>query len=481
MQIMPKNLKIYSKCATLLFLIAFLVFGNFTISKAQITTPSTTPSPILEKKLVFSEINWSGSNKSSDDEWLELFNNSDIDLNLEGFSIQGVLSASKFLNLKGIVKNKEYFLISKFSNEDSKSNLNIIPDLIEPKLSISNSKLDLKLFENGSLIDEINTNNQKPFAGSLSPNSSMERIDYQKDGNDPSNWKTSNSRQNLKGFETQTCNLDFATPKANFNENNSNIVCKINGTFDLFSDESAFEAKEIEKEIINFESNEICNTKNFCKIEIPIKLISGNNLVLKSLFGTKDSTDEFQKVLVNKSNFNSENIYNLVFSIDGDSSKDLGIKIILNKNTKVEIGKAKFYESEKVLNKTFVSKKNLNWQNIIKLNSKTSAQGFNGQILDILESKSRLSKGKYSLSYRIKKVENFNTADDLINISGFDERGNRLFESVIDENDLKYNESKSISISYDLKSFQKIRIIIEYYGNHSGAQADIEFGGIILQ
>lgn len=185
-----------------IFYIIFFIFVVFCFSKVYAAS---------QYDVVFSEVMWPGSSTSSSDEWIELYNNSSQNIDLSGWQITKFGDDGEDLMLtipSGIIPAKGYFLISnnnkdyKFTNGESI--LNIEPDYINSDVSLSNSKLQLKLYDSNwndrrALIDMAgNSGNPTNFAGSNStPKASMGRINITSDGTIKTNWITSNTQKNL--------------------------------------------------------------------------------------------------------------------------------------------------------------------------------------------------------------------------------------------------------------------------------------------
>ena len=136
--------------------------------------------------VVINEIAWMGTKQSYNNEWLELYNNTNRDLNLEGWKI---ISKNKKLSitLKGAIPKKGFFILER--GDDS-----TIPDIkanLLYKGALSNKGEDLILLGNkGEIIDEVNC---LPgwFAGNNNTKQTMERKDPSKEGNNPQNWQSS--------------------------------------------------------------------------------------------------------------------------------------------------------------------------------------------------------------------------------------------------------------------------------------------------
>ena len=173
---------------------ALLIFGFWT-STAQ-----------AESNLVIGEINWAGSSLSTADEWLELWNLGDAELNLAGFTLTGASTAPAIvLGSTDIVQPHSVFLISNYQTGDEKSELTIASQLVTSTLALSNEKMDLRLVDpTGTLVDQAG-DGQAPLAGSTGEQKlSMLRIAPTTSGDQRDGWASVTS---TPGF----LDLPFAT------------------------------------------------------------------------------------------------------------------------------------------------------------------------------------------------------------------------------------------------------------------------------
>lgn len=143
----------------LIFLIFFLFLGYF--SKA---------SAINQYDVLINEIAWMGSTNSANDEWIELYNNTNNNIDLSGWTLKSADEKLK-INLNGIITEKGFYLLER---TDNSSVSNIIADLIY-KGALNNSGIDLALYDNSNnLIDKINCS-MGWLAGDNTTKKTMER------------------------------------------------------------------------------------------------------------------------------------------------------------------------------------------------------------------------------------------------------------------------------------------------------------------
>ena len=157
---------------------------KLSISFLAILLPATITA--TSSGVVINEIAWMGTEASYNDEWIELYNGSSFDLELDGWKLIAE-DGSPAINLSGKITAKGFFLLERTDNET-------LPD-IEANLiykgSLSNTGERLKLLaENGEVVDEIDCSSEW-FAGNNKEKTTMERKDPLVIGNDPQNWQTS--------------------------------------------------------------------------------------------------------------------------------------------------------------------------------------------------------------------------------------------------------------------------------------------------
>lgn len=174
------------------------------------------------KALAITEINWGGSSFSSYDEWIEIQNISEQTIDLSQYVLRGLKSNNQDIQLTGMLKPKEYFLIARYDNHNKNTALTVSPD-IATSITIHNTGFKISLIQqmqnNEKIIDEVDTISVGPFAGLNSNNfgkASMERIDPYLPGNMATNWQTAKSSINLRPKQKLQNEfvLDLGSPKA---------------------------------------------------------------------------------------------------------------------------------------------------------------------------------------------------------------------------------------------------------------------------
>lgn len=159
------------------------------------------------KAVVVSEIAWMGTKASSRDEWIELYNNSESQIDItswvlkttdEGFSVM----------LAGIIPAKSFYLIERNDDEVVKDvNADLVANFGN---GFSNTGERVELYDSsGQLVDFVDAGGGWP-QGKASPDyKTMERIDVNKPGV-LENWKT-NDGLTIKGIDAED-NLIQGTP-----------------------------------------------------------------------------------------------------------------------------------------------------------------------------------------------------------------------------------------------------------------------------
>ncbi|MBU0614254.1 lamin tail domain-containing protein [Patescibacteria group bacterium] len=124
-----------------------------------------------------SEINWAGSELSSADEWIELYNPNGEGVDIGGWILTGAATSGNALSLEvgTTINANDVLLISNYPKDHENTTLLIEPDLVTSSLSLPNSNLDIMLTDpNGLVVDTASTDSSPDF-GSTDPRASMQR------------------------------------------------------------------------------------------------------------------------------------------------------------------------------------------------------------------------------------------------------------------------------------------------------------------
>ncbi|MCX6759009.1 MAG: lamin tail domain-containing protein [Candidatus Nealsonbacteria bacterium] len=136
--------------------------------------------------VVINELAWMGTNISANDEWIELYNNTESPINLDNWQLVSQDGTPK-INLSGTIPANGFYLLER---TDDTTVPNVPADQIYTG-ALGNSGETLELYDNfGNLIDRVDDSSGWS-AGDNSTKQIMERKNPQFEGSDPNNWQTS--------------------------------------------------------------------------------------------------------------------------------------------------------------------------------------------------------------------------------------------------------------------------------------------------
>lgn len=174
------------------------IFQKFLLCLALFTSP-------LSGQVIINEIAWMGTNASTTDEWIELYNNSASTIDLSGWRLTA-FDGTPSIDLTGIIGVHDFFLLERTSD-------NTISDIIANMIYtgvLGNKGEHLQLFNDKTIIvDEINCSSGW-FAGDNSLKLSMERINPLLSGSKSENW--GNNNQLLTAGHDSKDSLIMGTP-----------------------------------------------------------------------------------------------------------------------------------------------------------------------------------------------------------------------------------------------------------------------------
>lgn len=155
--------------------------------------------------IIINEIMWMGSGKSKSDEWIELRNMTDREIDLTDFVIMKYDSTSTYAPMVTLpvakIGARGYFLIANYAPGDEQSQLKdtVIPDFVTTGMDLSDTHLQLLLTDNlGNPLDTAWDYDNDLSAGegeglldeTAGKYYSMERTSIPGKGDDPLNWYT---------------------------------------------------------------------------------------------------------------------------------------------------------------------------------------------------------------------------------------------------------------------------------------------------
>ena len=174
--------------------------------------------------IIINELMWMGSSTSGSDEWIELRNMTDAEIDLSNCQLTKKLSSSGLETLMleipngDMISTEGLYLISNYSHDDASSNLNIEPDLVNTAVGLNNSKLQIKLYcggdwdNGGILVDTADDGIGSPLSGEYTSDSvwkSMTRKNIPGSGELADNWCVASTFVNWDAGR-----LEFGTPGA---------------------------------------------------------------------------------------------------------------------------------------------------------------------------------------------------------------------------------------------------------------------------
>ncbi|MEW6755522.1 MAG: lamin tail domain-containing protein [Candidatus Latescibacterota bacterium] len=148
--------------------------------------------------VVFSELMWMGSTASSADEWIELYNRGDREVDLTGWTITRLTAEGEQVMLQvsaGKVAAGAVFLIANYAARDANSLLAVQADLVDAAIALPNTKLQLRLYDGdpaagGRLADVADDGTGAPAAGDGQLKQAMVRVAFDRDGSQREAWAT---------------------------------------------------------------------------------------------------------------------------------------------------------------------------------------------------------------------------------------------------------------------------------------------------
>ncbi len=163
--------------------------------------------------IVINEINWGGSRLSTSDEWLELRNMRDIEIDIGGWTLEnlgGSASASATITVPQgkVIPAKGYFLIANAATISSK--INVTPDVITTAISLLDTGEEIRLRSISGVVIDIANRTGAWFRGSKTPvYKSMERKDPPANGADVVNWQDASTHT---GMDASGSIDEYGTP-----------------------------------------------------------------------------------------------------------------------------------------------------------------------------------------------------------------------------------------------------------------------------
>ncbi len=213
-----------------------VITGNSLSTANYAVSPSPSPSPSPTPRVVINEIMWMGSvstaSASTADEWIELRNMTDREIDLSNWKVDGAASDASLLIPSGkAIPANGYFLISNYDRADSSSALNVDSNWVTKAVRFNNS-----YSQNGAVLlkdQEDHLVDQTPPASTSAwpagvnndQKRSMERNDSPGDGSQVSSWHSCSDPACNDGIYWKTAEGDnYGTPgSANHSANDPTL------------------------------------------------------------------------------------------------------------------------------------------------------------------------------------------------------------------------------------------------------------------
>ena len=147
------------------------------------SAPTTKSVEVSSMPVVINEVAWSGTTASPHDEWIELHNRTNYDINLNGWVLYSQTDNTPYINLSGSILSKGYYLLER-------TNDNTVSDILADQIytgGLENSGENLILSCVSTTIDQTPSGG---WPGGLGNPFylSMERYDFDTPGSDTTNW-----------------------------------------------------------------------------------------------------------------------------------------------------------------------------------------------------------------------------------------------------------------------------------------------------
>jgi len=137
---------------------------------------------LLENEVAINEIAWMGTQTDFNHQWIELYNNTEGEINLSGWKL--IVKDNFEIALTGKIPGQGFYLLENNESATSEDANQIYIG------SLAGTGGVLELYDQfGNLVDRAYCSNRW-FAGDKDSKTSMERINPQEDGSDVDNWTT---------------------------------------------------------------------------------------------------------------------------------------------------------------------------------------------------------------------------------------------------------------------------------------------------
>ncbi|NDI34497.1 phospholipase D-like domain-containing protein [Chengkuizengella sediminis] len=185
-----------------------------------------------EGDVVINEIAWMGTNISSNDEWIELYNNTNSPISLDGWSLNAI-DGTPSIQLSGTIAANDYLLLER---TDDFTVPNITADIIYTG-ALSNTRENLELRdEKNNLVDVVDD----WYAGDNNTKTTMERINSNS-ASIASNWSNSSVTYTVGYGTPNQLNSVIESIGCNTNDERLNNVSNEAGAINVYFNKCALE------------------------------------------------------------------------------------------------------------------------------------------------------------------------------------------------------------------------------------------------
>lgn len=152
------------------------------------TATSTEPEIIDGPPIVINEIAWMGTKAQANDEWIELYNKTNSDIDLAGWALES--RNQKFsVALEGVIPAKKYFLLERTATTTTDQLENMVYSSHKGVLVDSGPEANLYLKQGTTTVDHIDFGYWL-FANQKEERRSLERVSPYATSTNSYNWKT---------------------------------------------------------------------------------------------------------------------------------------------------------------------------------------------------------------------------------------------------------------------------------------------------
>ena len=158
-------------------------------SDAKQSTSALLSSALKTGRVAISEIAWAGTDASSADEWIELYNAESQAMDISGWTLKSDDKSPEIVFKDGTVIPAGGFFLLERTDDSVISNINadFFGSFGQGGLNNDGERLTLS-DGSGKVVDSVGAAGSKWYAGDSVNKTTMERIDAQKSGGEASNW-----------------------------------------------------------------------------------------------------------------------------------------------------------------------------------------------------------------------------------------------------------------------------------------------------